>query len=82
MMGEVNPVQFMDNSPAGVQKIKDDTRNLLEGVLPVLKENGMQSKYIMASGCEIPPGGPLTTVRAMVDTVKELGPGLQKQILG
>lgn len=82
MMGEVNPVQFMDNSPAGVQKIKDDTRNLLEGVLPVLKENGMQSKYIMASGCEIPPGGPLTTVRAMVDTVKELGPGLQKQIFG
>lgn len=82
MMGEVNPVEFMDNSPAGVQKVKDDTRNLLEGVLPVLKENSLQSKYIMSTGCEIPPGGPLTTVKAMVDTVKELGPTLQKQIFG
>jgi uroporphyrinogen-III decarboxylase len=72
----------MDNSPAGVQKVKDDTRNLLEGVLPVLKENSLQSKYIMSTGCEIPPGGPLTTVKAMVNTVKELGPTLQKQIFG
>jgi len=82
MMGEVNPVEFMDNTPAGVQKIKDDTKDLLAGVLPVLKENGLQSKYVMSSGCEIPPGGPLTTVKAMVDTVKELGPDLQKQIFG
>jgi corrinoid protein of di/trimethylamine methyltransferase len=82
MMGEVNPVEFMDGSTAGVQKVKDDTKNLLENVLPVLKENGLQSKYILSSGCEIPPGGPLTTVQAMVHTVKELGPELQKKIMG
>ncbi len=82
MMGEINPVDFMDNSPGGVQKIKNDTKNLIEGVIPVLKDNGMQSKYVMASGCEIPPGGPLNTVKAMVDTVKELGPQLQKDIIG
>lgn len=82
MMGEVNPVQFMDNSPESVQKIKNDTETLLRGVLPVLKENGMQSKYIMATGCEVPPGAPLDTVQAMVNVVKELGPDLQKQIMG
>ncbi|KKH99594.1 methyltransferase [Methanosarcina sp. 1.H.T.1A.1] len=82
MMGEVNPVEFMDGSAAGVQKVKDDTKVLLQNALPVLKENGLQSKYVMSSGCEIPPGGPLTTVQAMVNTVKELGPELQKQIMG
>ncbi|WP_292464374.1 methyltransferase cognate corrinoid protein [Methanolobus sp.] len=82
MMGEINPVDFMDGSAKGVQKIRDDTKALIEGVIPVLKENGMQSKYVMSSGCEIPPGGPLNTVKAMVDTVKELGPQLQKSIIG
>ncbi len=82
MMGEVNPVEFMDGSAAGVQKVKDDTRNLLQNVMPVLKENGFQSKYILSTGCEIPPGGPLSTVQAMVNTVKELGPDLQKNIMG
>lgn len=82
MMGEVNPVEFMDGSAAGVQKVKGDTKTLLENVLPVLKENGLQSKYIMSTGCEVPPGGPLTTVQAMVNTVKEFGPELQKKIMG
>ena len=82
MMGEVNPVQFMDNTPEGIQKVKDDTKDLLEGVLPVLKENGLQSKYVMSTGCETPPGGTLTTVKAMVDVVKKMGPDLQKQIFG
>jgi len=82
MMGEVNPVEFMDGSAEGVQKVKDDTKNLLENVLPVLKENGFQSKYVMSTGCEVPPGGPLTTVQAMVNTVKELGPELQRKIMG
>ncbi|MDD2615514.1 MAG: uroporphyrinogen decarboxylase family protein, partial [Methanosarcina sp.] len=40
------------------------------------------SKYVMSTGCEVPPGGPLTTVQAMVNTVKELGPELQKKIMG
>ena len=82
LMGEINPVDFMDGSAEGVQKIKTDTEQLLRDVLPVLKENNLQSKFVMASGCEIPPGGPLSTVKAMVDVVKDLGPGLQKEIIG
>lgn len=82
MMGEVNPVEFMDGSAAGVQKVKNDTKTLLENMLPVLKENGLQSKYVLSTGCEVPPGGPLTTVQAMVNIVKELGPELQKKIMG
>ncbi len=82
MMGEINPIDCMDNSADGVQKIKDDTKTLLQGVIPVLKDNGMQSKYVMSTGCETPPGGPLNTIKAMVDTVKELGPQLQKDIIG
>ncbi|MCC4769948.1 methyltransferase [Methanosarcina sp. DH2] len=82
MMGEVNPVEFMDGSAAGVQKVRDDTKTLLENAIPVLKENGLQSKYILSTGCEVPPGGPLTTVQAMVNTVKEFGPELQKKIMG
>jgi corrinoid protein of di/trimethylamine methyltransferase len=82
MMGEINPVDFMDGSAEGVQKIRNDTEQLLRDVLPVLKENSLQSKFVMSSGCEIPPGGPLSTVKAMVDVVKELGPKLQKEIIG
>ena len=82
MMGQINPVDFMDGSAEGVQKIKTDTEQLLRDVIPTLKENNLQSKYVFASGCEIPPGGPLSTVKAMVDTVKELGPDLQKKNFG
>ncbi|WP_340818511.1 methyltransferase cognate corrinoid protein [Methanolobus sp. WCC4] len=82
LMGEINPVDFMDGSAEGVQKIRTDTEQLLRDVLPTLKENSLQSKFVMASGCEIPPGGPLSTVKAMVDVVKELGPDLQKQHFG
>lgn len=81
-MGEIDPISFLDNSAAGIQKMVGSTKSLMEGVLNTLKESGYQSKYILASGCEIPPGGPLDTVKAMVDTVKEFGPELQKQIMG
>ena len=82
MMGEVDPIDFMDGTPAGIQKVKDATKDLLKGVLPVLKENGLQSKYVISTGCETPPSGPLSTVKAMVDTMKELGSDYQKQIIG
>lgn len=82
MMGEIDPIDMMDNSPEGIQKIENDTEELLKGVHETLKENGMQSKYVMSTGCEVPPGGPLTGVKAMVDKVKELGPQFQKDIIG
>ncbi|ADE36978.1 uroporphyrinogen decarboxylase family protein [Methanohalophilus mahii] len=82
MMGEINPIDMMDNSPEGIQKIENDTEVLLKGVHESLKENGMQSKYVMSTGCETPPGGPMTPIKAMVDKVKELGPQFQKDIIG
>jgi corrinoid protein of di/trimethylamine methyltransferase len=82
MMGEIDPIDMMDNSPEGIQKIENDTEVLLKGVHETLKENGMQSKYVMSTGCETPPGGPMTPIKAMVDKVKELGPQFQKDIIG
>ncbi|WP_292485623.1 uroporphyrinogen decarboxylase family protein [Methanohalobium sp.] len=82
MMGEVDPIQFMDNSSETIDKIKSDTDNVLTGAINTLKENGLQSKYVVSTGCEIPPGGPLTGVKEMIDLVKEKGPELQKKTMG
>jgi len=80
--GEVSPVAFMDNSPENIEKIKNDTIALQKSVLNTLKENGMQSKYVIATGCEVPPRGPCDTVTAQSYTVAQTGPELFKKIIG
>ncbi|MDD3246985.1 MAG: uroporphyrinogen decarboxylase family protein [Methanosarcina sp.] len=80
--GEVSPIAFMDNSPANIEKIRTETIALQESVLNTLKENGMQSKYVIATGCEVPPRGPCDTVTAQSYTVAETGPELYKKIMG
>ncbi len=80
--GEVSPIGFMDNSPENIEKIRNDTIALQESVLNTLKENGMQSKYVIATGCEVPPRGPCDTVTAQSYTVAETGPELYKKIIG
>jgi corrinoid protein of di/trimethylamine methyltransferase len=82
VMGEVNPVQFMNNDEATFQNIRNDTVKLMDGVLKTLKDNGRQSKYVMSTGCEVPPEGSLMAVKTMVDTVKEVGEDKFKQIIG
>jgi Predicted cobalamin binding protein len=82
MMGEVDPIQFMNNDEATFQNIRKDTANLMSNVLQTLKDNGRQSKYVLSTGCEIPPEGSLTSVKTMVDTVKEIGEEKYKQIIG
>jgi uroporphyrinogen-III decarboxylase len=82
VMGEVDPVQFMNNDEATYQKIRNDTSKLMDGVLHTLKDNGRQSKYVLSTGCEVPPDGSLLSVKAMVDTVKETGEDKYKQIIG
>lgn len=82
MMGEVDPVQFMNNDEATFQKIRDDTATLMNGALQTLKDSGRQSKYVLSTGCEVPPEGSLLAVKAMVDTVKEIGEDKYKQIIG
>ncbi|HII80961.1 MAG TPA: methyltransferase [Methanosarcina sp.] len=80
--GEVSPVVFLDNSPEGIQKMKADTIAFQENVLNALKENGMQSKYVISTGCEVPPKGPCDTVAAQTYTAAQTGPELFKKIMG
>ncbi len=80
--GEVSPIVFLDNSPEGIEKMKADTVALQESVLNTLKENGMQSKYMIATGCEVPPGAPCDTITAQTYTVAEKGPEIYKNIIG
>jgi methylmalonyl-CoA mutase cobalamin-binding domain/chain len=81
-MGQANPIIFLDNSPEGLKKIKDDTMELMEGVLNTLKDNGMQSRYVISTGCEVPPGAACDAVTAETYLVAEKGPELQKRIIG
>lgn len=80
--GEVSPIVFLDNSPEGLEKMKADTIALQESVLQTLKENGMQSKYAIATGCEVPPGAPCNTITAQTYTVAQKGPEIYKKIMG
>jgi len=80
--GEVSPILFLDNSPAGLEKIRNDTIALQESVLTTLKENGMQSKYVISTGCEVPPKGPTNSITAQTYTVAEKGPEIYKNIIG
>ncbi len=80
--GEVSPIAFIDNSPENLEKIRNDTIALQESVLNTLKENGMQSKYVIATGCEVPPRGPCDTVTAQTYTAAETGPEIYKKIIG
>ncbi|MCL2863737.1 MAG: methyltransferase cognate corrinoid protein [Methanimicrococcus sp.] len=82
VMGEVDPVQFMNNDEATFQNIRNDTVKLMDSVLKTLKDNGRQSKFVMSTGCEVPPEGSLWSVKTMVDTVKEVGEDKYKQIIG
>ena len=80
--GEVSPIVFLDNSPEGLASMKASTVALQESVLNTLKENGMQSKYMISTGCEVPPGAPCDAITAQTYTVAEKGPEIYKKIIG
>jgi|GEM_PF-91488 len=82
LMGEIDPVQFMNDGEETYKNIRHDTVTLMDGVLKTLKESGRQSNYVLSTGCEIPPDGSLLSVKAMVDVVKETGEDRYKQIIG
>ena len=62
--------------------MKASTVALQESVLNTLKENGMQSKYMISTGCEVPPGAPCDAITAQTYTVAEKGPEIYKKIIG
>ncbi|MFZ2499718.1 uroporphyrinogen decarboxylase family protein [Methanosarcina sp.] len=80
--GEVSPIVFLDNSPEGIEKMKAETVALQESVLNTLKENGMQSKYMISTGCEVPPGAPCDSITAQTYTVAQKGPEIYRKIMG
>lgn len=82
MMGEVDPIQFMNDDEETFRNIRNDTVKLTENVLNTLKETGHQSRYVLATGCEVPPEGSIRAVKAMVDAAKEVGEDMYRQILG
>ncbi|MPN31374.1 hypothetical protein SDC9_178848 [bioreactor metagenome] len=42
----------------------------------------MQSKYAIATGCEVPPGAPCNSITAQTYTVAQKGPEIYKKIMG
>ena len=72
MAGNIDPQAFIRWSP---EKIEKATINLLQEVKTALCARGLHSRYVVASGCEVPPS--LTTkmenIKMVVDTTKKYG---------
>lgn len=78
LIGEIDP-QLFRGSP---DRMKEAVRNLYKEVIEAFEETGHTSKYVLASGCEVPPAleTNLDAIRAFVDAADEYGPGFQKRV--
>jgi uroporphyrinogen decarboxylase len=64
LMGNLNPTDILLNgTPAAVEKA---TRECI-------KQAAEDGRYILSSGCEIPPTAPLENIRAMVTATEKFG---------
>jgi len=70
--GNIDPQQFVR---ASVEKIQLTTMNLLQEVKTALCAKGLHSRYVIASGCEVPPAliTKLENIKEVVDTTKKYG---------
>jgi len=70
--GQIDPQLFVRGS---VEKITKVTEDLIQEVKTALCKRGLNSKYCIASGCEVPPdmSTKLENIKAVVDTVKKHG---------
>jgi len=71
--GQIDPQLFIR---ASKEKITQVTKDLCQEVKTALCKRGLNSpKYIIASGCEVPPdvSTKMENIKAVVDTVKEYG---------
>jgi uroporphyrinogen decarboxylase len=70
--GNIDPQAFIRSSP---EKIEKTTINLLQEVKTALCAKGLHSRYIVASGCEVPPAlsTKLENIKTVVDTTKKYG---------
>lgn len=70
--GNIDPQLFVR---ATTEKITKVTLNLIQEVKTALCQRGLKSRYVIASGCEVPPSlsTKLENIKAVVDTTKEYG---------
>jgi uroporphyrinogen decarboxylase len=72
LAGNIDPQMFIR---ASEEKINRVTINLLQEVKTALCARGLHSRYIIASGCEVPPSisTKLENIKNVVDTTKQFG---------
>lgn len=70
--GNMDPQAFEQYT---VEQVEQSTRNLVQEVKTALCERGLNSRYVIASGCEVPPTQTcrLENIDAFVKTAKEYG---------
>ena len=78
MMGGLNPQMWVRATP---EQMKEATIGMLKDVSAALNERGLNSKWSVCSGCEVPPAlsTQLENIKIMVDTVKKYGPKIMKE---
>jgi uroporphyrinogen decarboxylase len=72
LAGTIDPQLFVRGT---VEKMEATTMKLIAEVKTALCQKGLQSRYCIASGCEVPPAmiTKLENIKACVDTVKKYG---------
>jgi uroporphyrinogen decarboxylase len=70
--GQIDPQLFIRGS---VEKITQVTKDLCQEVKTALCKKGLGSRYIIASGCEVPPDvhTKMENIKAVVDATKKFG---------
>ncbi|MCL1984337.1 MAG: uroporphyrinogen decarboxylase family protein [Methanomassiliicoccaceae archaeon] len=70
--GQIDPQLFIRGS---VEKITQVTKDLCQEVKTALCKKGLNARYCIASGCEVPPDvhTKMENIKAVVDTTKQFG---------
>jgi len=72
LAGNIDPQAFVRHSP---EKIERTTVNLIQEVKTALCARGLHSRYVIASGCEVPPSlsTKMENIKTVIDTTKKYG---------
>ncbi|MFA5313111.1 MAG: uroporphyrinogen decarboxylase family protein [Methanomassiliicoccales archaeon] len=72
LAGTIDPQLFVRGTP---EKMEQTTMKLIQEVKTALCAKGLHSRYVISSGCEVPPSvtTKLDNIKKCVDTVKQYG---------
>lgn len=78
MMGGLNPQMWVRATP---EQMREATIDMLESVSAALATKGLNSRWSVCSGCEVPPAlsTNMDNIKMMVDTVKNEGPKIMEK---